>query len=671
MAYGVKYRLDFSDVLSFGKRLEILKKNYSGPRNFMVGQAEPVVIRWNANDDYYNSPIVGSVCSLNLFTTDDVSYDNFYEYDEREYQVKISYKDSNNNYQTYWIGYLVVDRHIEEYKSNPVAFTLKAYDGLGTLDNYSTPLFTSPFNENTGIFNRTRIATILAHLDLDLDIKVQADITPGFSLSPTYPSRKAVMKSILITAGRNELINNFDVPTCKKQLEAILRSYNCRIFQSYGCWYIVENTNIFDYNVKNTIFTTLASGGSVSNIRTSIKNQLVSSSDEVIQTDLYNTSGVYQSSSNDSVLRIVPTTLKSIGSDLVREYIQPLNKARYNFKTTQSNVYQYTRNVGFEYGSYGWILSSYASLVTDETNQQGNKAIKLVNAPTSGETLVFNSDYVGQTAKGWNYYYTGVKSQIGIFVDKNENSVANFTLQFRIVASAPPNFYYWDDVNSTWTTTSTTITREIQVFNNWQTIDVSFDGTGYPTSLTNNQIGIQVLNCTYSGTGVEDIYFDNVGIIGNYFKPSGLSAEPNANVNIPNSYIEFAERNNSTLVFSDEKTITGTYYFNGVLTTDYAYHRTRDYNTRKPIFERHLQNIMNDYRDFVVRYEGTFRNEIQNPLSMHNRLWFNFGASIAQDEQSCFINGLEYKVKSANAKVIAHLPNDDDDIDLKFRITTE
>ena len=78
MAYGVKYRLEFSDVLTFGKRVEILKKNYTGIVNDMIGQAEPVVIRWNANDDYYNSPIVGSVCSLNLFTTDDVSYDNFY-----------------------------------------------------------------------------------------------------------------------------------------------------------------------------------------------------------------------------------------------------------------------------------------------------------------------------------------------------------------------------------------------------------------------------------------------------------------------------------------------------------------------------------------------------------------------------------------------------------------
>lgn len=669
MAYAVKYRLDFSDVLTYGKRVEILKKDYTGIRNDMIGQAEPVVIKWNANDDYYNSPIVGSVCSLNLFTTNDVSYDNFYEYDEREYQIKVSYKDSNNDYQTYWLGYIVVDRHIEEYKSNPVAFTLKAYDGLGTLDNYSTPLYTSPFNENIGITNRTRIATILAHLDLDLNIKVQADITPFFASTPAYPSRKAVMKSTLINAGRNELINKFDVPTCKKQLESILKSYNCRIFQSYGCWYIVENTNIFDFNVKNTIFTTLAGGGSVSNIRTSIKNQLVSSSDEVIQTDLYNTSGVYQSASNDSILRIVPTTLKNVGGDLVREYIQPLNKARYNFKTTQANIYEFTRNVGFEYGSYGWTLTSYASLITDETDQQGNKAIKLVSAPSSGQTLMFES--LLSTAKSWSQNNSGVIAQIGVFPEKNQNTLSSFKIQFQILVVAGPNTHYWDAENSTWTTTATTIQRDIETFNNWQTISINLSGNGYPTSLTGQQIGVKIFNCTYSGTGLVDIYFDNVGIIGNFFRPDGTAVTGDTNVNIPSTYIEFAERNNSTLVFSDEKTITGTYYFGGVPTTDYAFHRTRDYNTRKPIFERHLQNIMNDYRAFVVRYEGTFRNEIQNPLSMHNRLWFNFGASIAQDEQSCFINGLEYKVKSAYAKIIAHLPNDDDDIDLKFRITTE
>ena len=672
MAYGLKYKLEFSDVLTKGKKIEIWKDGYSGSVLPIVAQAEPVVIKWNANDDPYNSPIIGSVCTLNLYTTDTVTYDNFYEHDEREYKVKISYKDSSNVYRTYWIGWLVVDRFKEQYKANPVGFSLNAYDGLGTLDNFDAPIGTSPFNEATGLANRTRIATILANLNLGLEIYVQADLWQATFGTPTYPMLKKVMQESLLTNGRNELLNKFDLPTCKKQLESILKNYNCRIFQSYGRWYIVENSNIFDANVKSTIFSSATGGTTPTGIRTSITSQLVSANAEVIQTDIYNSSGVYQSSTNESLLKIVPTNLKNVNGDLIREYIQPINESKYKFTTTQNNIYSYTRNIGFEYGSYAMIFTSYATLVTDDFSQQGRKAAKLVNAPTSGETLMFNSDYVGQTARSWNHYYTGVSAQVGVFVEKNENSVASFQIQFRIVVSAPPNFKYWDDENSTWTNTSTTITRTIDVFNNWQTINVSFDGTGYPTSLTNNQIGIQILNCTYSGTGVDDIYFDNVGIIGNYFKPSGLSVAPNDNRNIPSSYIEFAKRTTANNVYSDEKIITGTYYFstgNGIPTL-YAYKRTRD-TQLKPMYHRHLQNIMNDYREFLVRYEGTFRNMENDPVSMHNRIWFNFGTSIAQDPQSCYIDGLTYNVKSANAKVIAHLPNDDDDLSCEFRITSE
>lgn len=672
MAYGVKYRLEFSDVLTKGKKIEIWKDGYTGSVLPMVGQAEPVVIKWNANDDPYNSPIIGSVCTLNLFTTDTVSYDDFYEHDEREYKVKISYKDSSNVYRTYWIGWLVVDRFKEEYKANPVGFSLNAYDGLGTLDNYDAPIGTNPFNEATGLANRTRIATILANLNLGLEIYVQADLWTTTFGTPTYPMRKEVMQESLITNGRNELINKFDLPTCKKQLEAILKNYNCRIFQSYGRWYIVENSNIFDANVKSTIFSSATGGTTPTGIQASITSQLVSANDEVIQTDIYNSSGVYQSNSNQSVLKVVPTNLKNVGGDLVREYIQPINEARYKFTTTQNNIYEFTRNIGFEYGSYGWVLSSYASLVTDDFSQQGRKAIKFVNAPTSGETLVFNSDYAGQTAKSWNYYFTGTTAQFGVFAEKDENSVLSFTVQVRIVASRSPNFHYWDDENSTWTTTETTITRTVEVFNNWQTISIPFTGAGYPTNFTGIQIGVQVLNCTYSGSGIQEIYFDNVGIIGNYFKPSGLAAAPNDNRQIPSSYIEFAKRTSATNVYSDQKIITGTYYFstgNGIPTL-YAYKRSRD-TVVKPMFHRHLQNIMNDYREFLVRYEGTFRNMENDPVSMHNRIWFNFGTSIAQDPQSCYIDGLTYNVKSANAKVIAHLPNDDDDISCDFRITSE
>jgi len=674
MAYGTKYELVFSDVLTKVKKIEILKKNYSSSKvSSLVGQAEPVVIKWNANDDPYNSAILGSVCTLNLFTTDTISYDDFYEHDEREYKVKISYKDSSNVYQTYWIGYLVVDRFKEQYKANPVAFSLNAYDGLGTLDNFSTPISSNPFNEATGIFNSVRIADILANLDLDFDIYVQADLLAPYFGTPTFPIRKRVMSESLITSGRNELINKFDLPTCKKQLEAILKNYNCRIFQSYGRWYIVENSNIFDANVKSSIFTTAQiNGNNPTGIQSSITAQLVSASDEVIQTDIYNSAGVFQSSVNESVLKIVPTNLKNVGGDLIREYIQPINEAKYKFTTTQNTCYEYTRNIGFEYGNYGWVLSSNATLTTDDFAQQGRKSIKLVNAPTTGQTLMFNSNYTGQTAKSWNYYYTGTVAQIGVFAEKDENAVSNFIVQFRIIADRPPNRHYWDDENSTWTTTNTVITRTIDIFNNWQTISVPFTGTGYPTNFTGIQIGIDVLNCTYSGSGIQEIYFDNVGILGNYFRPSGLAAAANDNRQIPSSYIEFAKRTSATNVYSDEKIITGTYYFstgNGI-GTSYGYRRTRDNNV-KPMFHRHLQNIMNDYREFQVRYEGTFRNMENDPVSMHNRIWFNFGTSVAQDPQSCYIDGLEYRVKSANAKVIARLPNDDDDISCDFRITSE
>ena len=46
MAYGVKYRLEFSDVLGYGKKIEILKKDYTGDILPMIGGANPVSISW-------------------------------------------------------------------------------------------------------------------------------------------------------------------------------------------------------------------------------------------------------------------------------------------------------------------------------------------------------------------------------------------------------------------------------------------------------------------------------------------------------------------------------------------------------------------------------------------------------------------------------------------------
>tara|TARA_R110002020_G_scaffold469997_1_gene695457 strand:- start:402 stop:2423 length:2022 start_codon:yes stop_codon:yes gene_type:complete len=673
MAYGVKYKLEFSDVLAYEKKVEILKKDYSGSVKNMTGQAEPVIVKWNSQNDFYK-PIIGSVCTLNLFITDSGDYDNFYEYDEREYQIKVSYKDVSNAWQTYWLGFIVVDRYREEFKAKPTAITLKAYDGLGTLNNYNAPLSTS-----STYWNSVRIADILDNLGLDFDIWVQADIYASYSDdSGTYPYTPVVTSSRLI--GRDisyggqlgQLEKGADVPKCKDQLEAILKSYNCRIYQSYGRWYIVENSNIFDSNVKSSINSTLAGGGSVSGIRDDIKAQLVSASAETINTFKYNSSGTYQSTSQESILRICPTTLKNIGGDLIREYLEPFAQAKYKLETSQINKYFYNKNFGFEFGSGDYTInSSYATLVTNSNAAQGNAAFKLSSsAPSSGTTEVFRNTFTNNSGY-WKAWHNG-SAELSFFVDLIGSATPTITVQFSICAyssAVSPNTVSWDDVNDTWGLDGSDfhiITRDFDVFNNWHTISVPMQGANISTA-TQFNVGIVIYNCLYSNSEIGDIYFDNVGVTGNFHSPPSLSySEP---ITLPTKYIEYAE-NNSGNIYSKDYEQKGTYYFTGTEVTMWAFARTRDYGLTKTCIGSSLQNIMNDYRDFVARYEGTFRNQVVEPLTFNNRIWFNFGA-IFQDDQSCYIDGLTYKIKSANAKVIAHLPNDDDDIDINLRITKE
>ena len=54
MAYGVKYRLEFSDVLGNAKKIEILKNNYSGSVLPLVGTSDPVSIKREGDDDFYS-----------------------------------------------------------------------------------------------------------------------------------------------------------------------------------------------------------------------------------------------------------------------------------------------------------------------------------------------------------------------------------------------------------------------------------------------------------------------------------------------------------------------------------------------------------------------------------------------------------------------------------------
>lgn len=292
-AYGVKYELKFSDNRGHKRTLEILKKNYAGDILPIVGTDTPVVIRYENQDDFYN-PIIGSSCTINLKTTDNVRYDEFASFNEREFKVRLLagqeddtvtvnsplWEVANTNwnetetlwakgevFETYWEGFLIFDTYIEQLISNPYDITLKAIDNVGTLDSYNVPfgnvnvsnvgnILVSSGDQNNYDSAFYYLKEILKLTGLEFDIYIQNNIR-GKVFDVVNIQSLTLFHDMKI----NEfaLTEDFVRKNAKDVLKEILRITNSRIFQANASWYIISNHNYYDRSViydPNSIFET-------------------------------------------------------------------------------------------------------------------------------------------------------------------------------------------------------------------------------------------------------------------------------------------------------------------------------------------------------------------------------------------------------------------------------
>ena len=76
-----------------------------------------------------------------------------------------------------------------------------------------------------------------------------------------------------------------------------------------------------------------------------------------------------------------------------------------------------------------------------------------------------------------------------------------------------------------------------------------------------------------------------------------------------------------------------------------------------------LQEIINDFREPLKRYEGEFYKDDSDevPLYFYHKLWVNFGTTVLQEPVSCIIDRMEYDVKQNKYNIVMHMPNQDDD----------
>ena len=80
------------------------------------------------------------------------------------------------------------------------------------------------------------------------------------------------------------------------------------------------------------------------------------------------------------------------------------------------------------------------------------------------------------------------------------------------------------------------------------------------------------------------------------------------------------------------------------------------------------QMILNDRREYLAIYEGTFYNNNATPVTPVNKIWIDFGSSVLQEELSGIIKKMAYKVKSNEVNMRFYLPNPDDDITNTFKL---
>ena len=663
MAYGVKYRLEFSDDLENGKKIEILKNNYSGSVLPIVAGADPCVISWQGDDNFYN-PIIGSQCTLNFFVTDSVSYDNFHEFDEREYQVKISYKDSSNNYQTYWIGWLVVDQFKEAVTTKPFPITLTAFDGLGTLDAFDMFLDqTSAGSVNARLW----IVYALLNLDLELDIYISQDIfirNPGSTVKTIYD----VMNINPYALQKDK----YNINTAKHVLEQVLKITNARIFQSFGRWYIINNSSYSAQSIKTASASTAQGGTIPTGIRAAEAASLVANGTESIKFDIHNYLGSYQSTVTVDMLKQVPSQLLPIENSLTKEYLRPLNEFNITHETSQYLETNTFVNSGFENGLANWTTystsgtTSPGALSTDFA-KQGNQSFK--NSQFQGvetgtrKTLTKNADV-------YNSAHLGHKLNVNAYFDTNSGfGAVSFRFLLKVTEQGPgaTQVKYWNNSNETWQNSSIVNIQDIDSVNAWDKF--TYDLGTFPIT---GQLELDLYEpYVQNSGGLNAIYYDNIDLI--FDRKVGTKREPFF-AKIDGFEYKRVRTTGSNLTgvleLADLQLSSNNY--NNIGITNAIRPRDDNANFEKPIDQIISQQVINDYRQNLVRYEGKLYNLLNDPFGLNNKVWINFHSTNPpelREDVSCYIDSMTYSVKRNAYEVIMHIPNQNDDQASTFKAT--
>lgn len=400
---------------------------------------------------------------------------------------------------------------------------------------------------------------------------------------------------------------------------------------------------------------------------------------ESVDFKVFDSEGTYMTTEEKQLLLRSKIQLTPLNRDLTKEYERPNKTTEHSIQLSKN--YFKNNNAHFLYGDTGWIIQTPASSgVIYDTNEE----VKALSGNRYFKTTELSVESGAIAALTMNRQTTKIAQNKPISIGFNYHiSTADQTDKFQLSLKVGLQETY--DGNGDYL-------KEYDFQNNeW----IDYNGSTNLMSIstietsTINSWGNFTANLTpYSTDNTDDDVFVDVTIVKIKNIPTGTTNSDFAGFYVDNFFIaETNEQSDQKIIarrkqFPNNGTYTNKYDTNGhflsneAKNTDYFigqfdgdFKRSRD-SANKSLEQIITQEKANDYRHFLTRYEGTFRDKSQYVVGMHNKIWMDFGDSY-QDPVSAVFDAMTYNLKDGEINVKIHLPNQDDDVDSTYQVIFE
>jgi len=403
---------------------------------------------------------------------------------------------------------------------------------------------------------------------------------------------------------------------------------------------------------------------------------------EQINFKRFSSDGTYVETVNEDVLIHCPDDLVPLDRNLTKLYEKPLKEVHFvseplaNFYTNQ--------NAQFLNGSQGWIISPPGlvgsnAIINDSTifdivekpkALSGDKYFRTTLYKNNSQDVLLTDHQITKVATN-----QALKVEFDVYFD-SPNLDSLWHAKYRLNVQETYNSQYviggktFKFDNNQWSSSYLASSGRSTGLkpNVWHKISLSIPPY-VPTSdaITEVFASFTLIYPWWTTTGAVApaaiTYFDNVRISETVQFDGGISSIRK----------QYDYTNGLTGVYKSEGNIFSNEAgdnekYIGRFSGGFKRPRDSDNKTMEQIITK---EILNDNRDYLTKYEGTFKNKGQYNVAPHKKIWVDFGAGVLEEPVSCYIDSMKFDVKAGIYDINMHIPNQDDDVESIYEVIIE